>query len=489
MVLVLTGPAAANAQGSAASSAVVCDQWLGNPAPGTAAWEERDINNLECATQRQQDELTNPAFLRMWAIESGEGDPDSLTQAIVDQLEQPTRPTVNAIHDSPGTSITDPFRNPVLWQDEGLGQQMTLTIDATDGAHLNARLYWPNGRGPFPGVLMIPGLQAYNEVYDWVGEGLAEAGYMVLIPDPQGQGGSENLPHNPDGWIACGVSTSVCSGPPVYDPASDETQVVAVTSGLDFLLSTPTHSDPDAVGANAAGTLTYNPEWALLNPHEIGLAGHSNGAIAVTSAGQDDPRVKAVVSMDNIDGSIKLAPGARIHAPALYFGVDYAFPSVLQPKNPERPPDPTQHEDYAYAQTVKAGVDSMVIVPRASTHYEFDYEPFPASLPASRYGERVTFYYMLAWFDRYLKGEASATGRLTAPYFDSSADASSIGSGTFAAAAALADPTNPAAGNVPYKIGGKCVADLLSFYYYSGYRLDGGKLTQRNMRGRGCPAS
>ena len=464
-----------------------CDQPAGNPNPATnpTAWRERDLQNIDCATQRQQDQLSNPSFLRMWAIESGEQDPGDETSAVLQQLEQPTRPTVNGPHLAPGTTITDPFRDPVLWEEEGRGHQQTLTMVATDGAHLNARLYWPNGRGPFPGVVMIPGLQAYNEVYEWVGEGLAEAGYIVLIPDPQGQGGSENLPHNPDGSIAC--STSGCTDTSL-NPVSDETQVVAMTSGVDFLLSTPAHPDPDAVGANATGTLTHDPVWALLDPHAVGVAGHSNGAIAVTSAGQNDPRVKAVVSMDNLDGSITLAKGARIHAPTLYFGVDYAFPSVPAPNNPSDPPNPAQHAEYAYAQTKAAGVDTMLIVPRASTHYEFDYEPFPASLQASRYGERVAFYYILAWFDRYLKGEQSATRRLTAVYFDGTADQSSIGAGTFDPAAAAADPTDPAAGNVPYKIGGDCVANLLSFYYHSDYWLNAGTLTGTDMQGRGCPA-
>jgi dienelactone hydrolase len=333
---------------------------------------------------------------------------------------------------------------------------------------------------------MIPGLMAYNELYEWVGEGLAESGYMVLIPDPAGQGGSENLPHNPDGSLACG--TSGCEDTSL-NPTSDEPQILATTSGVDFLLSTPAHHDPDAVGANAAGTLLYNPDWSLLDPDEIGVAGHSNGARAVTSQGQDDPRVKAIVSMDNLDDTITLAKGATIHAPTLYFGVDYPFPSVPAPMSPTDPPDAEQHADFAYAQTKAAGVDTMLVVPRASTHYEFSYEPFPASLQASRYGERVAFYYVLAWFDRYLKGEQSATNRLTALAFDGSADASSIGSGTYDAAAAAADPGDPAAGNVPYKIGGLCVADLLSFYYHSDYWLDGGRLTAVDLQSRGCPAS
>jgi dienelactone hydrolase len=472
----------ASAQGTTVptpSSPIVCDQPPGNPAPGSAAWEQRDLNNLECATQRQQDAYSNPAFLRMWTIENGEQDPGTATSGLLGQLGT-GRPTGPA-GDVPATKIGDPLRDPVQWEEAGRGHQQTVTIDATDGAHLNARLYWPNGPGPFPGVLMIPGLQAYNEIYEWLGEGLAEAGYMVLIPDPQGQGSSEVLPHNADGSIACG--TSGCSDTSI-DPVSDQTQVVAVTSGLDFLLSTSAKPDPDAVGANTAGTLTYNPEWALLNPHEIGLAGHSNGAIAVTSAGQSDPRVKAVVSMDNLGGAV--ASGVSIHVPALYFDVDYAFPSLLEPQNPQSPPNPQEYIDDTFSQTVAAGVDSMVIVPRASTHYEFDYLPTPASLQASRYGERVAFYYILAWFDRYIDHNIrreghTATQRLTATYFDGSADSSSIGTGTFNAAAAAADPTNPAAGNVPYDIAGKCISNLLSFYYQSAYSLNGGTLKNDHM--------
>ena len=492
----------------AAPSAVTCDQPPGKPAPGTPAWQERDLNNLECATQRQQDELSNPSFLRTWAIENGEQDPGTATAGIVSQLET-ERPT-GAAGDVPDTKIGDPFREPALWQMAGRGQQMTLTMNSTTGAHLNARLYWPNGPGPFPAVVMMPGLQAYNEIYEWLGEGLAESGYMVLIPDPQGQGASEDLPHNPDGSINCpgtpgvdvppGPGGEASSGCPNF-PTND---VPEVQSALDFLVSTPKNLDLNGDGGNpnapnAQGTLLYNPEWQLLDPSEIGVAGHSMGAVAVTSAGQEDVAgsgdgsgtitypVKAIVSMDNLNGSIALAKGATIHVPALYFDVDYAFPSFLEPQNPDSPPNPGAFmENDSFAQTKAAGVDTMVVVPRASTHYEFDYLPFPSSLQASRYGERVALYYILAWYDRYLDHDVvrdghTGTQRLTAAYFDGSADASSIGAGTFDPVAAAAHPTNPAAGNIPYEIANKCVSNLLSFYFQSGYWLNGGKLQSSHM--------
>ncbi|MGH9051002.1 MAG: hypothetical protein ACRDY4_14840, partial [Acidimicrobiia bacterium] len=162
-----------------------------------------------------------------------------------------------------------------------------------------------------------------------------------------------------------------------------------------------------------------------------------------------------------------------------------AFPSVLTPKDPDNPPDPAQHLG-AFDQLVAAGVDTMSITPRASTHYEWGYQPFPASFPASRYGERMSFHYTLAWFDRYLKGDTSATARLITRTFDDSADASSIGAGTYDEQKALADPADPGAGNVPYTIDGKCVANLLSFSYDSAYRLEGGRQASRDLRGRGC---
>jgi dienelactone hydrolase len=459
---------------------LVCDEPAGDPDPVAEpdAWRERDLRNLACATQRQQDELSNPAFLRKWAIEFGVAYGDVL-DAAAQQAAEPTRPHVNPIFWNPSAKTADPFRIPEQWEAAGRGQMEQFSFIAKTGAKLNARLYSPNPalrERPRPGITFTPGLQSYNEVNSWFAQGLAEAGYMVLIIDPQGQGGSENLPHNPDGSIDCSLED--CPNVPTNDFPETE-------SAIDFLVSTPTAPYPHAVGPNAAGTPTFNPLWARLDPGRIGIAGHSLGALAVTPIGQLDPRVKAVVSYDNLDDRLGADVVPSIHAPTLFFSTDYAFPSVLTPKDPANPPNPAQHLG-AFDQLVAAGVDAMSITPRASTHYEWGYQPFPASFPASRYGERVSFHYTLAWFDRYLKGDAKATARLTTLTFDRSADASSIGAGTYDGARALADPFDPGAGNIPYTINGKCVANLLSFSYESAYRLEGGRQESSDLRGRGC---
>jgi len=142
-----------------------------------------------------------------------------------------------------------------------------------------------------------------------------------------------------------------------------------------------------------------------------------------------------------------------------------------------------------YLSLTGQGIDSEIVSIRNGTHLTYSYIPYV--LPANEIGERVAFYYTLAWLDEYLRGgrdallPASDTAyrRLTTlGRFDRSADENdntvdhgaadvSFGAGTYSATKAAADPTDPAAGNVPYEIKGIPIRDTLSFYYYSEYRL------------------
>jgi len=150
--------------------------------------------------------------------------------------------------------------------------------------------------------------------------------------------------------------------------------------------------------------------------------------------------------------------------PALGINSEYFF----NPTSMSAPPDP-HTKDEAYAQLAAAGIDTMQIALRSSTHLEYSYVPY--ILPASSLGERVAFYYSLAWFDYYLRGSTAAFDRLVSTAFDGSADASAIGGGTYDPSAAAAAPTDPAAGNVPHLIAGLPIADRLSIYYESEYSL------------------
>jgi dienelactone hydrolase len=445
----------------------VCDQYAGDPDAGTPAWAARDANNVSCDYQRHVDAQTSPAFLAKHQQQVALAEA-RFPATLAEWAAEPNRVHANCCI-SPQAKVGDPFRTPEEWAAAGRGRHLKFSLINSNGAKLRARLYAPVATTRvkrYPAVTFTPGLQSYNEVNSWFAQGFAEAGYVVLIIDPQGQGDSENCGHTPDG------AQTTCPG----TDQPDDTR-----SAIDFILSTPTSPYPWARGVNAAGTPTFNPFWQSVDRKHVGIAGHSLGAIAVTPIGQQDSRVGAVISYDNLDQTLGATVPRR--TPSLYFSTDYAFPATGTPKTAN--PTPTQHFG-AFDQLKAAGVDAMSITTRASNHYEFGYQPYPADFPSSRYGERVAFYYSLAWFDRYLKGDGTALGRLRASTFDASSDRHSIGAGTYDAGKAAADPTNPFAGNVPYKIAGKCVANLLSFYYASAFSFNGGRLQSNDIRARGC---
>ncbi len=475
-VLIVAGSAVAagspaSHHGSAAAPATQtptgCAAPVGNPNPKTqrSAWVKRDFGNMLCSTQRLLDEVANPDWIALSAMEFAGSNPGAIFGAVSD----PRLRSWGAVLPAGG----DPFRVPTRWVAMGRGQFEEFTFLSMTGAKLSAELFSPNPHpgANYPVVTFSPGLQEAKEQAWWYGEGLAEAGYVVLMIDPQDQGDSEVLSHPP-------------SSPLRNVPTTDKPET---QSAAEFAISTPRNPYRWATGSNAKGTLHYNPLWREVDQHELGIAGHSLGAAAATPIGQAMKQVKAVVSYDDLDLPIPASLTSKIHAPALYFGTDYAFPTFATPKLPGDPPNPNQHLT-DFDQMVKAGIDSMVVTPRASTHYEWDEQSAIGSLPASRYGQVVSFYYTLAWFDRYLKHEESGLRRLIALRFNGSADRHSIGVGRYSATRALADPTNPFAGNLPYRIKGRCAANLLSFYYASAYWLDGGDVRSSNMRNRGCAA-
>src|SRR5829696_3362730 len=283
----------------------VCDEYAGDPDPGTPAWTARDLNNVGCSYQRRADAQASPAFqsktAQQTAVEIAE-----FTSTLAEWAAEPNRIHANCCT-SPQAKVADPFRSPEEWAAARRGRQLKFSIINRNGAKIRARLFAPlDTTRRFPALTFTPGLQSYNEVNAWFAEGMAEAGYVVLIVDPQGQGDSENCGHTPDG------AQTTC-------PATN--QPVDTRSAIDFVLSTPASPYPWALGANAAGTPTFNPFWRNVDPSRLGIAGHSLGAIAVTPIGQEDPRVDAVVAYDNLD--LLLDPATPRRTPSLFFGTDY----------------------------------------------------------------------------------------------------------------------------------------------------------------------
>jgi alpha-beta hydrolase superfamily lysophospholipase len=463
--------------------------------PTNPAWIERDVLNQYCATLRLRDQYTNRAYGYENATQ---GDSLWLQELGAELGEGPQHIHGGITTLVPGSQGADPMRNVQNWERRTGGTVIPVSFASSDGAVLRGNVWMPPPgtptlrNGHYPGVVITDGsVQAYQQLYYWAAEGLAQYGYEVMTYDVQGQGDSDLLPNSRH----CGASqlkhgNAGCQGVPYqqnynfYQGAEDS---------LNFFLSSPGH--------RYGGS--YNPGYRRLDAQDVGIAGHSLGAAAVSWVSQCDKRVKAVVAWDDLlpvkmkqcQANVHIAKAdraSRVHAPALATTNDYEFNIQPQPTVPN-PNGSTNGGGLdgttGYLSLIGKGVDSEIVSIRNGTHLTYSYVPYV--LPANEIGERVAFYYTLAWFDEYLRhgqdallpASDTAYHRLTnLGTYDQSADYNdnthyrqagdiSFGTGTYSATRALAHPTNPDAGNVPYEIKGIPIQDTLSFYYYSEYSL------------------
>lgn len=361
--------------------------------------------------------------------------------------------------------VFDAYRQPTLHDGTRFRFHETTVTDRY-GEQIEVELYRPCAEDtcsdlpgelethepPYPAVLVQHGgYQSVKELHWWATQSLAEAGYMTV---------SLSADHDRDEF---------------FEDSGDV---------LDWFTATP------AAPTNAG---EYNPFFDELDAERIGMAGHSGGGATANLHGHTDERIKAVVGWDR-SGRYDLP--AELTVPSLYLIADHGF----TPERHEEPPEPRGYDegeedrgdrfqDFRFAR--EQGIDSMKLVLRAATH--LDWVPMVAA--ASRYGEAVSAYYTIAWFDRYLKGlddpemAADAFDRLTTDTFDDSYDRHNLSQGHY-------DPVQHAqsadlyGGNVPYQLDEQPVADRLSFYYRSKCHLSvpGSPLwaVSEDLRAEGC---
>jgi hypothetical protein len=412
------------------------------PQPGDPAYTTRDAQNIAGAYGRvTEGQLQNPAYLPALV--------EAATQRGVDQLlaqaASPTRPALTPGNLFPGWNVGNPLR--AGWAGSR-GRTRAVAFTNRYGALLRGHVYAPRpgavdpytGRplhGPFPGVVITEGsVQGSEGMYEWLAQDLAERGYVVLTYDVQGQGTSETLPHQDPGAPADTDALPFCN--PFAEPADGETSgcpgvpsqqlsnfVVGTRDALSFFTSTPGDRYPNPA-ADGAGVAAYNPYWRLFDRSpdrdtvtpgrttRIAVIGHSMGAAAVSKVQGTDDRVEAVVALDKLTGPGSDGPldgsGNVPTVPALAVQSEYGFTvspwflsggSSLTPQPSPDGPDPMRERRTGFDAWRGAGVDSMLVVPRASTH--LDYTDIPLVLPASRYGQDLTSAYVQRWLDRYLK--------------------------------------------------------------------------------------
>jgi dienelactone hydrolase len=317
------------------------------------------------------------------------------------------------------------------WQSSGYGIVQPVYFTARSGATISGHV-WATRSGPAqrPGVVITNGsVQADEQMYWYAAQALAKAGYVVLTWDPQGQGQSDTQGETPDQNEGFPAQSD---GRPFFDGTED---------AIDFFLSTPSkpyvpvvscssgtsHAPKQASRVTSGLDNAYNPFSAILDPARIGIAGHSYGAAGVSYIGQWDPRVSAIVAWDNLAGtdpatttgasgggpSEQPCPStpadrtvAPITKPALGMSADYFLP----PTPNTAQPDPTAKSTESAAYT-KARVDTGEIIIHGGSHLDFSYIP-NQGFGASLRGADMIAWYTTAWFDKYVKHDASADVRL-----------------------------------------------------------------------------
>jgi hypothetical protein len=437
-------PAAAFAQAPNVTGVdLSCVAPVGDPAPGSPEWAQRDLDNIRCASLRNRDQLANPAFGFGVATQGTA----QYAEHLADELGHPADPNGGVTTRVPGATTADPFRTIKRWTEAGRGRVAPVSFKALNGATLRGHVFAPPASlsRPYPGVVITDGsVQAYEELYFWAAEDLAESGYVVMTYDVQGQGDSSLLGSDCPG---------ACTGVPYQQ---DYNFVQGAEDSLSFFTS------------------AANPYADVLDAQRVAIAGHSLGARAVSEVGQCDDRVRTIVAWDNLE-AITGCTGATydpahlrtglIGVPALGISGDYLFETDPHPVSA---PDPDAKLG-GFAQVRDAGLDAMEVVMRNATHLAYTY--IPLVFQSNQLGEREASYFTKAWLDYQLKGDTSGLERLTAGRYDDSIDKTSIGAGTYDPAAAV--PTDPYSGNVPYRISGIPIRDAVSFYYRSAYSLAG----------------
>ncbi|HEX9775119.1 MAG TPA: hypothetical protein VGB83_06030 [Actinomycetota bacterium] len=398
----------------------------GDPEPGSEEWTQRDAEHVACTDQRDHDSRTNP-MRNVGTAFYGE-----------DMYRQPSRHdgvrfhfdhfNVLDIPDVPSTEVYRPCSNA-----------------PGDCPGLPAGL--PRFDPPYPVVIVMHGVIAQNSHHRFNTQVFAEHGYMAVGVDGIGAGYA---------YLGSGPNSQRCEN------ASDV---------LNWL------------GSEASGVFGEQADLS-----RVALAGHSQGAGCALGY-QGDPRVHAIIAWDGGDSIAEdNCTGDNPCAPIMYQRTDGGFAT------------PSERTDYpsnrdrglaTYASHTERGMDVFFFTARATVHT--DWNGYGVGLAGNRYAELLFNYYNLAWLDRHLRGalvfdggdvvtaggrtEAeerafrqavaqSAFDRLTARFFDDSADVHNVSMGYWdpELAATSGDPLY--GGNVPYAIEGLETRDRFSPYFY-----------------------
>ncbi len=230
------------------------------------------------------------------------------------------------------------------------------------GASLQAKIFAPNAAlqtAPCPVISILPGGGGSPiTTVEWAAQRLAANGYVVIAVKPE-------LPN------------SVTS----YDNAA--------RSGIDYVVS------------------ASNPYLSSTNTNLIGVAGWSLGAFALSITQEQDTRVKAYIGWDNMVLSENGDAGSSncIGTPTIIRTP--RVPAMGQASETCNDGRSADAKKTAFEHWKTAAQPTMEVVIKNSTHFWW-------SDTGTEAQHDLLHYYTQNWFDRWLKQDLTATGRLTA---------------------------------------------------------------------------
>lgn len=287
------------------------------------------------------------------------------------------------------------------WQGAWQSQALYIASQRT-GAGLWATVFAPKvlPRKPVPAVVILPGSIIGTQAnYQWAARDLAGHGYVALTIDPEGEGHSQETAVPPCQKSGVSNKCGDLDQPAFFSTTNWDD---ALETGIGFLTS------------------AQDPYRGVVDPSEIGAAGHSLGAAVVSTMQASDHRIRAIVAWDNLDG----------------FGGDpcnkVAWDSPGAPTTPATPRVPALGEGSETCESASptasgklAGfqiwrshhMSSMEVVFAGSQHLSFGQGAINGLTGTSTQLEQFS-YYMRAWFDVFLKHDPTAISRLLSTSVD-----------------------------------------------------------------------